>query len=300
MNTLAKIIDGKAIAADLREKMKLAVQQLKQQYGFAPGLAVVMVGEHAPSQIYVRNKQKAAKEVGLNSFEHNLPAATGQNDLLKLIATLNENKAVHGILVQLPLPPQIDPNAVIDAIAPAKDVDGFNVVNAGCLVVGQPAMIPCTPKGCLYLLKDHLQLPLAGMRALVIGRSNIVGKPMAALLLAEGCTVTIAHSKTTDLAAECARADIIVAAVGRPEMIKGEWIKPGAVVIDVGINRVDDAIKSQGLLRDRATLNLNPRRNARSPSRPVPGGVGPMTIACLISNTIKAACLINNIDRPVI
>jgi methylenetetrahydrofolate dehydrogenase (NADP+)/methenyltetrahydrofolate cyclohydrolase len=299
MNTLAKKIDGKQIAADLRIKMQAAVAALKAQHGWVPGLAVVMVGTHAPSQIYVRNKQKSAKEVGLNSFEYNLPATTSQDALLELITALNADQKVHGILVQLPLPQHIDPNAVIDAIAPAKDVDGFHVINAGRLAVGQPAMIPCTPKGCLYLLKDHLKLPLAGQRALVIGRSNIVGKPMAALLLAEGCTVTVAHSKTINLPDECARADIIVAAVGRPEMIKGEWIKPGAVVIDVGINRVEDSSNPKGyyVTGDVEYASAAERASAITP---VPGGVGPMTIAGLISNTIKAACIIHNVDRPVV
>jgi methylenetetrahydrofolate dehydrogenase (NADP+)/methenyltetrahydrofolate cyclohydrolase len=299
MNTLANIIDGKAIAARLRAKMQVAAQRLKAHHGLVPGLAVVMVGAHAPSQIYVRNKQKAAKEVGLNSFEHNLPVTTTQTELLSLIIKLNNDAAVHGILVQLPLPPQIDPNTVIDAIDPAKDVDGFNVINVGRLAVGQPAMIPCTPKGCLYLLKDHLKLRLGGMRALVIGRSNIVGKPMAALLLGEGCTVTVAHSKTHDLPGECARADIIVAAVGRPEMIKGEWIKDGAVVIDVGINRVDDAALTKGY-RVTGDVEYKGAAERASAITPVPGGVGPMTIACLISNTIKSACLIAGVERPQI
>lgn len=294
---MAKIIDGKQIAANLRAKMKAAVLDLKLRHRWVPGLAVVMVGDHPASQIYVRNKQKAAREVGLNSFEYNLPLETSQAELLRIISQLNSNPAVHGILVQLPLPPQIDPNTVIDAINPAKDVDGFHVTNAGRLAVGQPAMIPCTPKGCLYLLKDHLKLKLAGQRALVIGRSNIVGKPMAALLLAEGCTVTIAHSKTDDLAAECKRADILVAAVGRPEMVQGEWVKKGAVVVDVGINRIEDATVAKGyrVVGDVAYAAAAERAKAITP---VPGGVGPMTIACLISNTIKAACVIQGIPRP--
>jgi len=292
----AMLIDGKQIAADLRRAMAAAVVGLKSAHGLVPGLAVVLVGEHAPSQIYVRNKQKAAKEVGLNSFEYNLSAEMPQDELLKLIAELNANAAVHGILVQLPLPPQIDAMAVLDAIDPAKDVDGFHVINAGRLTVGQPAMIPCTPKGCLYLLKDHLKLPLAGMRTLVIGRSNIVGKPMAALLLAEGCTVTIAHSKTRDLPTECARADIIVAAIGRPEFVRGEWIKKGAVVIDVGINRVEDPADPRGY-RVAGDVEFTSAAARAAAITPVPGGVGPMTIACLISNTIKAACLITNVPR---
>lgn len=295
----AKLIDGKQIAEDLRAHMKRAVSDLKSAHGLTPGLAVVLVGEHAPSQIYVRNKQKAAKQVGLNNFEYNLPADTAQKQLLALIDDLNKDKDVHGILVQLPLPDQIDPMAVIAAIDPVKDVDGFHVTNAGRLSVGLPAMIPCTPKGCLYLLKEHLKLPLAGMKALVIGRSNIVGKPMAALLLAEGCTVTVAHSKTKDLPAECAQADIIVAAVGKPEFVNGAWIKPGAVVIDVGINRVDDVNESKGY-RVTGDVDFNSAKEVASAITPVPGGVGPMTIACLISNTIKAACVISGVPRPAV
>lgn len=293
----AQLIDGKQVAADLRVAMARAVADLNAAHGLVPGLAVVMVGDHAPSQIYVRNKQKSAKEVGLNNFEYNLPATTTQAELLKLIAELNANPSVHGILVQLPLPPQIDPMTVLDAIDPAKDVDGFHVVNAGRLAVGQPAMIPCTPKGCLFLLKEHLKLKLAGMRALVIGRSNIVGKPMAALLLAEGCTVTVAHSKTRDIAAECAGADIIVAAVGKPEFVQGDWIKPGAVVIDVGINRVDDPAVAKGY-RVVGDVDFASASQKASAITPVPGGVGPMTIACLISNTIKAACQQAGVERP--
>jgi methylenetetrahydrofolate dehydrogenase (NADP+)/methenyltetrahydrofolate cyclohydrolase len=295
----ARLIDGKQVAADLRAKMRDAVADLSARHGLVPGLAVVMVGEHPPSQIYVRNKQRAAKEVGLNSFEYNLPADTSQDELLGLIEGLNHNREVHGILVQLPLPPHIDPMRVLDAIAPEKDVDGFHVVNAGRLSVGQPAMIPCTPKGCLYLLKDHLQWPMAGQRALVIGRSNIVGKPMAALLLAEGCTVTVAHSKTQDIAAECARADILVAAVGRPEFVRGDWIKNGAVVIDVGINRVDDAAAPKGY-RVVGDVDFEGASARAAAITPVPGGVGPMTIACLISNTIKAACIIHAVPRPMV
>jgi len=293
----ARIIDGKAVAADLRRRMADAVRGLRATHGLVPGLAVVLVGDHTPSQIYVRNKQRAAKEVGLKSFEYNLPAATGQEELLRLIAELNANLTVHGILVQLPLPTQIDPLRVLNAIDPAKDVDGFHVINAGRLAVGLPAMVPCTPKGCLYLLKDHLKLSFAGMHALVIGRSNIVGKPMAALLLAEGCTVTAAHSKTLDLPAECARADIIVAAIGRPEFVQGAWIKEGAVVIDVGINRIEDASAPRGY-RVVGDVDFTSAAARAAAITPVPGGVGPMTIACLISNTIKAACVIAGVERP--
>jgi len=297
MNSSPKLIDGKQVAADLRRAMAAAVAELKTAHGLVPGLAVVLVGEHAPSQIYVRNKQRAAHEVGLNSFEYNLPATTSQDELLTLIAELNADAKVHGILVQLPLPQQIDPMAVLHAIDPVKDVDGFHEVNAGRLAVGLPAMIPCTPKGCLYLLKDYLKLSLAGQRALVIGRSNIVGKPMAALLLGEGCTVTIAHSKTKNLAEECARADIIVAAIGKPEFVRGEWIKDGAVIIDVGINRVDDANNPRGY-RVAGDVDFKSAAPRAAAITPVPGGVGPMTIACLLSNTIKAACIITGVPRP--
>src|SRR5690625_2806887 len=235
-----KIIDGKAFAASLRGRIAEAVADLKKQHDVTPGLAVVLVGHDPASEVYVRNKGKQTKEAGMASFEHRLPEETSQAELLSLVEQLNEDPAVHGILVQLPLPKQIDTAAVLDAINPDKDVDGFHVLNAGRLATGQPALVPCTPVGCLMLIKDRLK-DLTGKRALVVGRSNIVGRPMAQLLLKENCTVTIAHRYTEDLAAECQRADIIVAAVGKAGLIRGEWIAPGATVIDVGINRIEDA-----------------------------------------------------------
>ena len=296
---MATIIDGKQVAAEMRLKMREAVDELKQRHRMTPGLAVVIVGEHAPSQIYVKNKQRAAHEVGMTSFEYTLPHNTTQSELLRIIGQLNQNPSIHGILVQLPLPDHIDTNEVINAIDPAKDVDGFHVINAGRLAIGQPAMIPCTPKGCLHLLKNHLRLPLGGKRAIVIGRSNIVGKPMAALLLAESCTVTIAHSRTKNLEAECKRADVVVAAVGRPEMVQGDWIKKGAVVLDVGINRVDAPGTEKGY-RVTGDVHFESAAQNASAITPVPGGVGPMTIACLLSNTIKAACIAHDIPRPAV
>jgi len=243
----ADIIDGKAFATGLRERIGAAVANLQAAHGLTPGLAVVLVGADPASQIYVRNKNKATLEAGMNGFEHVLATGTSQQALLDLIATLNADDAVHGILVQLPLPDQIDEQAVIDAIAPAKDADGFHVINAGRLATGGAAMVPCTPLGCMMMLKDRLG-DLSGKEAVIVGRSNIVGKPMAQLLLDANCTVTICHSRTADLPATCRRADILVAAVGRPEMVRGDWIKPGAAVIDVGINRVpkpDDAGKTR-------------------------------------------------------
>ena len=276
-------LDGVAAAASLRGDIAAAITAA----GLRPGLAVVLVGEHPASQIYVRNKGKAAEEVGIASFSHHLPATTSQAELLKLVASLNSDPKVHGILVQLPLPPQIDAQAVINAIDPAKDVDGFHPVNAGRLNLGLPCLVPCTPQGCLILLRQALPKP-AGLRALVLGRSNIVGKPVAQLLLQADCTVTIAHSRTTDVAAECRRADILIAAIGQPEFVPGEWVKPGAVVIDVGINRVPDPanpLKTR-LVGDVAFAAASERAAAITP---VPGGVGPLTIACLLQNTLQAA-----------
>ncbi len=280
----AKIIDGKAFAESLRGRLAAEVAELRSRHGLQPGLAVVLVGENPASQVYVRNKAKQTVEVGMASFEHKLPATTSQAELLALVARLNADPQVNGILVQLPLPKQIDPQAVLDAIDPAKDVDGFHVVNAGRLATGGQALVPCTPLGCLMLLKDRLG-ELAGRRAVVVGRSNIVGKPMAQLLLAESCTVTIAHSRTRDLAGECRRAEILVAAVGRPEMVRGDWIQPGATVIDVGINRVERDGKTR-LVGDVAYEEAVKVAGAITP---VPGGVGPMTIACLLQNTLTAA-----------
>jgi len=282
----ATIIDGKAFAANLRAEIAQKVSALKEGGGPTPGLAVVLVGENPASQIYTRNKAKQTVEAGMQSFKHDLSAETSQEELLALVDKLNHDPAVHGILVQLPLPSRIDPNAVIDAIDPAKDVDGFNVTNVGRLVTGGKGMVPCTPLGCLMLLKDTLG-DLKGKRALVLGRSNIVGKPMALLLLREHCTVTLAHSRTQDLAGECRRADILIAATGQPGMVRGDWIKEGATVIDVGINRIEAANGKSKLVGDVA---FDEALSVAGAITPVPGGVGPMTIACLLKNTFTAAC----------
>ncbi len=282
----ATIIDGKAFAANLRAEIAQKVSALKEGGGPTPGLAVVLVGENPASQIYTRNKAKQTVEAGMQSFKHDLSAETSQEELLALVDKLNHDPAVHGILVQLPLPSRIDPNAVIDAIDPAKDVDGFNVTNVGRLVTGGKGMVPCTPLGCLMLLKDTLG-DLKGKRALVLGRSNIVGKPMALLLLREHCTVTLAHSRTQDLAGECRRADILIAATGQPGMVRGDWIKEGATVIDVGINRIEAANGKSKLVGDVA---FDEALSVAGAITPVPGGVGPMTIACLLKNTFAAAC----------
>jgi methylenetetrahydrofolate dehydrogenase (NADP+)/methenyltetrahydrofolate cyclohydrolase len=279
----AKIIDGKAFAEGLRRRIGEAVAGIRSQAGAVPGLAVVLVGDDPASRVYVRNKAAQTREAGMNSFEHRLSAETSEGELLALIGRLNADPAVDGILVQLPLPKQIDAAKVLDAIDPEKDVDGFHLVNVGRLATGLPALVPCTPLGCLMLLQDRLG-DLAGRRALVLGRSNIVGKPMAQLLLKENCTVTIAHSRTRDLPAECRRAEILIAAVGRPEMVKGDWVRPGAVVIDVGINRVEQGGKAR-LVGDVAFSEALPVAGAITP---VPGGVGPMTIACLLQNTLTA------------
>jgi methylenetetrahydrofolate dehydrogenase (NADP+)/methenyltetrahydrofolate cyclohydrolase len=288
-----KVIDGKAFAEGLRAKLAHQVAALKEKHGFVPGLAVVLVGEDPASKVYVRNKGEQTKASGMASYEHKLDASTSQADLLKLIDQLNKDPKVNGILCQLPVPKQIDPQAIIDAIDPDKDVDGFHVVNAGRLATGGKGLVPCTPYGCLLLLKDRLG-DLAGKHAVVIGRSNIVGKPMAQLLLNESCTVTIAHSKTKDLPGEVRRADIVVAAVGRPEMVKGDWIKEGAVVIDVGINRIERDGKGK-LVGDVDYASCYPKASAITP---VPGGVGPMTIALLLNNTLIAACRQHNVAVP--
>jgi len=286
MSNSSKIIDGKAFAEDLRRRISTEVAAMRQAHGITPGLAVVLVGEDPASKVYVGSKAKQTKEVGMASFEHRLPDTTGQAELLALIDRLNRDPAVNGILVQLPLPKQIDPQAVIDAIDPDKDVDGFHVVNAGRLATGGTGLVPCTPLGSMMLIKSRLG-SLDGKRAVVVGRSNIVGKPMAQLLLAENCTVTVAHSRTRDLPGECARADILVAAVGRPQMIRGDWVKPGAVVIDVGINRIEGPDGKGRLVGDVQYEEAFPRAGAITP---VPGGVGPMTIACLLQNTLTATC----------
>jgi methylenetetrahydrofolate dehydrogenase (NADP+)/methenyltetrahydrofolate cyclohydrolase len=281
--TETALIDGKAFAEKLLARVGGQVAELKAK-GITPGLAVVIVGEDPASQVYVRNKVEKTKATGMHSEHHVLPADTSQEALLALVAKLNADAAINGILVQLPLPKHINEEAIINAISPDKDVDGFHVINAGRLATGQRALVACTPTGCLMMLKDRLG-DLAGLEAVVVGRSNIVGKPMAALLLKESCTVTIAHSKTRDLPAVCRRADILVAAVGRPEMIKGGWIKPGAVVIDVGINRIPAEGGKTKLVGDVATSEAMGIAQAITP---VPGGVGPMTIACLLDNTLTA------------
>ena len=290
----ATLIDGKQFAARLRVGIATQVARIKAEHGITPGLAVVLVGEDPASQVYVRNKGSQTREAGMNSFEHRLPATATQAELLARIAELNGNPAVNGILVQLPLPGRIDPEAVIEAIAVNKDVDGFHPLNAGLLAVGGTGMVPCTPLGCLMLLKDRIG-NLAGQRAVVLGRSNIVGKPMAALLLREHCTVTIAHSRTRDLAAECRRADIVVAAIGQPRMVQGDWIKPGATVIDVGINRIPTPDGKGRLVGD---VDFESAVGIAGAITPVPGGVGPMTIACLLLNTLTAACRQHGIPVP--
>ncbi len=279
----SKIIDGKAFADGLRRRIGEAVAAIKSAHRAVPGLAVVLVGENPASQVYVRNKALQTKEAGMNSFEHRLPANISEAELLSLIHRLNADPAVDGILVQLPLPQHVDSAKVLDAVDPDKDVDGFHVVNVGRLATGLPGLVPCTPLGCLMLLKDRLG-DLSGKRALVLGRSNIVGKPMMQLLLRENCTVTVAHSRTRDLKAECRHAEILVAAIGRPEMVRGDWIEPGAAVIDVGINRVE---------RDGKAVLVGDVAFAEAAAvagwiTPVPGGVGPMTIACLLQNTLTA------------
>ncbi len=290
-----KIIDGKAIAETQRARITAAVAVLKSEHDLTPGLAVVLVGEDPASQIYVRNKAKQTVACGMQSMEHRLPADTDQKTLVDLVTSLNEDPAVHGILVQLPLPDGIEEQAVIDTIDPDKDVDGFHVINTGRLATGAAAMVPCTPLGCLTMLQDRLG-DLSGLEAVIVGRSNIVGKPMAALLLAANCTVTIAHSRSRDLPALCRRADILVAAVGRPEMIRGDWIKPGAAVIDVGINRVPAA--EEGKTRLVGDVAFAKAIAVAGAITPVPGGVGPMTIAMLLRNTVIAACRQNAIPEP--
>ena len=277
----ARIVDGKAIAANLRADVGRAVASLR----FQPGLAVVLVGDDPASAVYVRYKHKATLEAGMASFEHRLAADTSEAELLALVAKLNADERIDGILVQLPLPKHIDAAKVLDAIAPAKDVDGFHAVNAGLLASGRQGLVPCTPAGCMRLIAS-LGQNIAGKHAVIVGRSNIVGKPMAHLLLAADCTVTVAHSKTANLAELCRTADILVAAVGRPEMVKGDWIKPGAVVVDVGINRVPTPDGKGRLVGDVDYAAALPVAGAITP---VPGGVGPMTIACLLANTLAAA-----------
>ena len=293
----AKIIDGKEFAASVRAKVAEHVTRLKNDHGITPGLAVVLVGEDPASQVYVRNKGKQTLEAGMNSYEHKLDAETSETDLLALIDQLNNDPAVHGILCQLPLPDHLDEDLVINSIAPEKDVDGFHISNVGLLGTGQKSMVPCTPLGCLMMLRDH-HGSLSGLNAVVVGRSNIVGKPMANLLLKDSCTVTIAHSRTKDIEAVCRNADILVAAVGRPEMITGDWIKDGATVIDVGINRVPAPEKGEGKMKLVGDVEFDSAVNKAGAMTPVPGGVGPMTIACLLANTVTACCRSNGLEEP--
>ena len=292
----ARIIDGKAAAADLRGKVTDAVHRMRRDRGLVPGIAVVLVGENPASEVYVRNKSKAVAEAGMHALDRKLPAATSEADLLELIAELNSDGAVNGILVQLPLPKQIDPQKVIAAIDPAKDVDGFHPLNVGRLASGLPGLVPCTPLGCILLAKT-VHASLSGMEAVVVGRSNIVGKPVAQLLVAENATVTICHSKTRDLSAVCKRADLLIAAIGKPEFVRGDWIKPGATVIDVGINRVAGEGGKSRIVGDVAFAEASAVAGAITP---VPGGVGPMTIACLLLNTLSAACAQKGLPLPQI
>ena len=289
-------IDGKASAANLRAEISRKVALVKEKHGLTPGLSVILVGEDPASEVYVRNKGKATVEAGMNSNTYTMAENATHDEVMAKVEELNADPAVHGILVQLPLPEQVNEDAIINAIHPAKDVDGFHTLNVGRLNSGQDAMVPCTPVGCMVMLKEVVG-DLTGKRAIVVGRSNIVGKPMAALLLKEHCTVTIAHSRTQDLAAECRRADIVIAAVGRPRMVKGNWIKPGATVIDVGINRIEDASTKSGsrLVGD---VDFNEAVKVAGAITPVPGGVGPMTIACLLKNTLTAACRQVQVPEP--
>ena len=293
----ATVIDGKEFAARVRAKVADHVTRLKDENGITPGLAVVLVGEDPASQVYVRSKGKMTVEVGMNSFEHKLDVNTSEEDLLALIEKLNNDPAVHGILCQLPLPKHLDEDLIINSISPAKDVDGFHISNVGLLGTGQKSMVPCTPLGCLMMLRDH-HGSISGMNAVVIGRSNIVGKPMAQLLLNDSATVTIAHSRTKDLADVVRAADIVVAAVGRPEMVPGDWIKQGATVIDVGINRIDAPEKGEGKTRLVGDVDYASCAEVAGAITPVPGGVGPMTIACLLANTVTACCRANGLAEP--
>jgi len=293
----ARIIDGKAIAAELRTKVAGEVKRLSSQYGITPGLAVVLAGNNPASESYVRSKAKVTIETGMRSFDHRLPESVGQDELLALVRKLNDDPAVHGILVQLPLPVHIDTQEVLMAIDPNKDVDGFHPMNAGRLATGLPGLVPCTPLGCVMLAKA-MHASLSGLEAVVIGRSNIVGKPLAQLLLAENATVTITHSRTRDLPAVCRRADLLFAAIGRAEMVRADWIKPGATVVDVGINRVPAATAGKTrLVGDVAFAEASQVAGALTP---VPGGVGPMTIACLMVNTMRAACALAGLPAPAV
>lgn len=293
----ARLIDGKALAATQRDRIAAQVAVLKERHGLTPGLAVVLVGEDPASQVYVRNKGKQTTAAGMVSIERRLPADTREDALLAVVHELNQDAAVHGILVQLPLPAHIAADRILQAIDPDKDVDGFHPVNVGRLWSGLDGLTPCTPLGCILLLRHTLGGDLAGLKAVVVGRSDIVGKPIAGLLLRENCTVTVAHSRTRDLAGECRNADILIAAVGRPRMIQGSWIKPGATVIDVGINRIDQGDGKTRLVGD---VDFDSAVKSAGAITPVPGGVGPMTIACLLRNTITAACRAAGIDAAAL
>jgi methylenetetrahydrofolate dehydrogenase (NADP+)/methenyltetrahydrofolate cyclohydrolase len=293
----ARIIDGKAFAETLRARIAGHVERLKSQHGITPGLAVVIVGEDPASQVYVSSKARQTAELGMASFKHELPTSVSEGELVALIDRLNKDDQVHGILVQMPVPDHIDPNKVINAISPDKDVDCFTPANVGKVQIGLPGPVSCTPLGCLMLLRETLG-SLSGLEAVIIGRSNLVGKPMAQLLLRENCTVTVAHSRTRDLADVVRRADIVVAAVGRAKMIKGDWIKPGATVIDVGINRVPAPDKGEGKTRLVGDVDYAEAAEIAGAITPVPGGVGPMTIACLLANTVTTASLINGLEPP--
>jgi|TARA_B110000459_G_C16584651_1_gene483001 methylenetetrahydrofolate dehydrogenase (NADP+)/methenyltetrahydrofolate cyclohydrolase len=293
----AQIIDGKVFAARVRGQVAEHVARLKADHAIVPGLAVVLVGEDPASQVYVRSKGKQTVEVGMHSVEHKLDVQTSEANLLAVIDQLNADPAIHGILVQLPLPKHLNEELVIGRIDPAKDVDGFHISNVGLLGTGQKSMVPCTPLGCLMMLRDHFG-SLSGCNAVVIGRSNIVGKPMAQLLLGDSCTVTIAHSRTKDLPDVVRRADIVVAAVGRAEMVLGDWIKPGAVVIDVGINRIPAPEKGEGKMKLVGDVDYASCAEVAGAITPVPGGVGPMTIACLLANTLTATCRANGLPEP--
>jgi methylenetetrahydrofolate dehydrogenase (NADP+)/methenyltetrahydrofolate cyclohydrolase len=293
----AKIIDGKEFAASVRAQVGEHVTRLKADHNITPGLAVVLVGEDPASQVYVRSKGKMTLEVGMKSVEHKLNVETPEAELLALIDQLNNDPEIHGILVQLPLPKHLNEDLVINSVSPTKDVDGFHISNVGLLGTGQKSMVPCTPLGCLMMLRDH-HGSISGMNAVVIGRSNIVGKPMAQLLLNDSATVTIAHSRSKDLADVVRRADIVVAAVGRPEMVPGDWIKPGATVIDVGINRLDAPEKGEGKTKLVGDVHFESCAAVAGAITPVPGGVGPMTIACLLANTVTACCRANGLAEP--
>jgi methylenetetrahydrofolate dehydrogenase (NADP+)/methenyltetrahydrofolate cyclohydrolase len=297
MEMTATVIDGKAIAAETRAQVAVEVARLARDHGVVPGLAVVLVGSKPASEVYVGSKKKMTVEAGMKSFDHHLPEQVSEAELLALIARLNADPAVNGILVQLPLPQQIDAQKVLNAIDPGKDVDGFHPLNAGRLATGLPALVPCTPLGCIILAKS-VRPSLAGLDAVVVGRSNIVGKPLAALLIGESATVTVAHSKTRDLPEVCRRADLLFAAVGRAEMVKGDWVKPGATVIDVGINRVPSA--TPGKTRIVGDVDYPGAAERAGAIAPVPGGVGPMTIACLLVNTVRAACAAHGLPAPAV